>query len=53
MGSPEPLPSRAAAYPELRYMGSKQRLLPWIHSVLSGLDFESAADPFAGSGCVA
>ncbi|HWL82734.1 MAG TPA: DNA adenine methylase [Roseomonas sp.] len=51
--SPETMPKRAAAYPELRYMGSKHRLLPWIHSVLSGLQFESAADPFLGSGCVA
>jgi hypothetical protein len=46
-------PQRAAAYPELRYMGSKHRLLPWIHSVLRGLSFETAADPFVGSGCVA
>ncbi len=46
------LPARAADYPELRYMGSKHRLLPWIHSVLSGLEFETAADPFVGSGCV-
>lgn len=48
-----PLPWRAAQYPELRYMGSKHRLLPWIHSVLATLPFESAADPFVGSGCVA
>jgi DNA adenine methylase/adenine-specific DNA-methyltransferase len=47
------LPSRASEYPELRYMGSKRRLLPWIHGVLYSLDFESAADPFVGSGCVA
>lgn len=47
------MPERAAAYPELRYMGSKNRLLPWIHSVLSTLPFETAADPFLGSGCVA
>jgi DNA adenine methylase/adenine-specific DNA-methyltransferase len=44
---------RANAYPELRYMGSKKRLLPWIHQVLSTLDFESALDPFSGTGCVA
>lgn len=44
---------QAAGYPELRYMGSKHRLLPWIHGVLSDLDFETAADPFVGSGCVA
>ena len=34
-------------------MGSKNRLLPWIHSVLNTLDFETVADPFSGSGCVA
>jgi len=48
-----PLPERAADYPELRYMGSKRRLLPWIHGVLRTLPFETAADPFVGSGCVA
>src|SRR5882724_12100369 len=48
-----PLPDQALEYPELRYMGSKHRLLPWIHGVLRGLDFETAADPFAGSGSVA
>ncbi|GGK33706.1 (2Fe-2S)-binding protein [Salinarimonas ramus] len=46
-------PARALAYPELRYMGSKRRLLPWIHAVLDELDFESALDPFCGTGCVA
>ncbi|MGQ9371515.1 DNA adenine methylase [Azospirillum sp. ST 5-10] len=53
MRAPEALPERAAAYPELRYMGSKRRLLPWLHGVLAGLPFDSALDPFAGSGCVA
>jgi adenine-specific DNA-methyltransferase len=48
-----PLPEPVSLYPELRYMGSKHRLLPWIHGVLRSLDFRSAADPFAGSGCVA
>lgn len=47
------MPQRAAAYPELRYMGSKNRLLPWIHGVLARLPFDTAADPFLGSGCVA
>jgi adenine-specific DNA-methyltransferase len=47
------VPEQARKYPELRYMGSKHRLLPWLHSVLGKLDFESAADPFVGSGCVA
>jgi DNA adenine methylase/adenine-specific DNA-methyltransferase len=48
-----PLPDRVAEYPELRYMGSKHRLLPWIHGVLRSIPFETAADPFVGSGCVA
>jgi adenine-specific DNA-methyltransferase len=46
------VPQRALEYPELRYMGSKKRLLPWLHHVLDGLDFESALDPFSGTGCV-
>jgi adenine-specific DNA-methyltransferase len=49
----DPFPARVASYPELRYMGSKHRLLPWIHSVLRTLPFTTAADPFVGSGCVA
>src|SRR6202790_3604995 len=48
-----PLPRQALEFPELRYMGSKHRLLPWIHGVLRGLTFDTAADPFVGSGCVA
>jgi len=46
------LPDQASRYPELRYMGSKKRLLPWIFEVLDGLDFESAIDPFSGTGSV-
>ena len=46
-------PMRTKLYPRLRYMGSKYRLLPWIHQVLSQLDFTSALDAFSGSGCVA
>jgi adenine-specific DNA-methyltransferase len=47
-----PLPLRVAEYPEFRYMGSKHRLLPWIHQVLRTIEFRTAADPFVGSGCV-
>lgn len=47
-----PLPPRVKDFPELRYMGSKHRLLPWIHSVLDTLDFETASDPFVGTGSV-
>jgi adenine-specific DNA-methyltransferase len=45
-------PGRAATYPEFRYMGSKSKLLPWIHSVLSQLPFHTSSDPFCGSGSV-
>ena len=48
-----PMPARVENYPELRYMGSKHRLLPWIHGVLGSIDFQTAMDPFVGSGCVA
>jgi DNA adenine methylase/adenine-specific DNA-methyltransferase len=47
------LPELVRNYPALRYMGSKYRLLPWIHGVLRSLPFRTAADPFVGSGCVA
>ena len=43
----------ASLYPRFRFMGSKYQLLPWMHQVLSGLEFESALDAFSGSGCVA
>ena len=49
----EVFPPRARRYPQLRYMGSKYRLLPWLHSVLAGIEFSSAFDAFSGSGCVA
>jgi adenine-specific DNA-methyltransferase len=48
----DPANVRALSYPELRYMGSKKRLLPWIGQVLSTLDFESALDPFSGTASV-
>ncbi len=45
-------PEIVRGYPMMRYMGSKFRLLPWIHSVLENIEFDSALDGFAGSGCV-
>jgi adenine-specific DNA-methyltransferase len=45
-------PARALEYPQFRIMGSKHRLLPWLHDVLADLRFDSALDAFAGSGCV-
>jgi len=46
-------PERAAAYPRLRYMGSKHKLLPWIWQTLAGLEFDSALDLFSGTASVA
>lgn len=34
-------------------MGSKHRLLAWLHGVFAKLEFETAEDPFAGAGSVA
>jgi len=47
------LPPQVSNFPRFRYMGSKFRLLPWIHSTLSDIDFASATDAFSGSGVVA
>lgn len=46
-------PSRVLMYPPLRFMGSKHRLLPWLHEILSQVEFDSVLDAFSGSGCVA
>jgi adenine-specific DNA-methyltransferase len=46
------MPKRARAFPQLRFMGSKYRLLPWIYDVLSELRFQTALDGFSGSGSV-
>src|SRR3954451_14057068 len=47
------IPLRAKSYPQLRFMGSKHRLLPWLHEILSQVQFDTALDAFSGSGCVA
>ncbi len=46
------LPAQMEAFPRFRYMGSKFKLLPWIHETLQGLDFETCTDAFSGSGVV-
>jgi adenine-specific DNA-methyltransferase len=46
------LPARVKAYPQLRFMGSKHRLLPWLHEILLQVEFDTALDAFSGSGCV-
>jgi len=46
------LPPEVANFPRFRYMGSKFRLLPWIHETLAEIGFETATDAFSGSGVV-
>lgn len=46
------LPQELEFFPRFRYMGSKFRLLPWIHDTFRGVDFETATDAFSGSGVV-
>jgi len=46
------LPEQMAKFPRFRYMGSKFRLLDWLHTSLGSLDFESSVDAFSGSGVV-
>ena len=45
--------SATPSFPETRYMGSKQTLLPFILKHISGLRFRRVLDAFSGSGCVA
>jgi len=44
--------ARIKGFPQVRYMGSKVRLLPWIADIVQDLPFFSALDPFSGSGAV-
>jgi len=43
---------RMASFPTIRYMGSKDKLVPWIYEVLKEIEFKTALDAFAGSGVV-
>lgn len=49
---PAPVAEKALAYPPTRYMGSKEKLLPYIQDVASHFKFDSALDLFSGSGVV-
>ncbi|MBI4430667.1 MAG: DNA adenine methylase [Candidatus Omnitrophica bacterium] len=40
-------------FPDTKYMGSKQNLLPFITQNTKNLKFNTALDAFSGSGCVA
>ncbi len=52
LDQPGILPDQMGRFPRFRYMGSKFRLLPWIHDTLGQLNFESVTDAFSGSGVV-
>lgn len=45
--------ARAAAFPRLRYMGSKYRLVPHLAEVFAQIGGRTALDAFSGSGVVA
>ena len=49
---PRPVDEKALAYPPTRYMGSKEKLLPYIQDVASQFKFDTALDLFSGSGVV-
>lgn len=49
---PAPVDKRALSYPPTRYMGSKEKLLPYIKDVAEHFHFETALDLFSGSGVV-
>ena len=49
---PNPIDERAAQYPPTRFMGSKEKLLPYIKDVVGNFEFETAMDLFSGSGVV-
>lgn len=49
---PKPVNEKAKLYPPTRYMGSKEKLLPYIQSVAENFEFDTATDLFSGSGVV-
>ena len=40
-------------FPKTRYLGSKRKLLPMLRHIFSTLEFQTALDPFSGTGSVA
>ena len=53
-GSPaQPAAAALAAFPRLRYMGSKYRVAPLLVDIFRTLDFDTALDAFSGSGVIA
>lgn len=46
------LPEQMYKFPSTRYMGSKEKLLPYIWGIASQFEFETILDLFSGSGVV-
>lgn len=46
------IPAQNSLFPQTRYMGSKEKLLPYIASVVDGIEFDSVLDLFSGTGDV-
>jgi adenine-specific DNA methylase len=53
MAPPAKKPQPWDRFPSTRYQGSKRKLLPLLAEVFSSLEFDTALDPFCGSGAVA
>lgn len=49
---PDIIPEQNNYYPSTRYMGSKEKLIPYISSALKGVKYDSVLDLFSGSGVV-
>ncbi|HIX36239.1 MAG TPA: Dam family site-specific DNA-(adenine-N6)-methyltransferase [Candidatus Limosilactobacillus merdigallinarum] len=49
---PKEIPAQNDLFPQTRYMGSKEKLLPYIAAVADDLHFDSVLDLFSGSGTV-
>lgn len=49
---PAPVDKKALEYPPTRFMGSKEKLLPYIKDVAEQFKFDSVLDLFSGSGVV-
>ncbi len=49
---PEPVERVLSLFPRMRYMGSKFRLLGWIHEATASIEFDSVLDAFSGSAAV-
>jgi DNA adenine methylase/adenine-specific DNA-methyltransferase len=48
----DPVMEKLNAYPLMRYMGSKHKLISWIYDIVKQYDFDTVLDGFSGSGVV-